>query len=278
MMISIIVPVFKPGKEFETLVNSLLEQDSKWFEVLIINGGPITEILNNSISRLKANGILCQFIHEADNGIYDAMNKGIIKSKGEYLYFIGSDDALKGNILKIICEELLKNKWDMIYGNVWSEFLGGKYNGEYDNLKIQERNICHQAIFYNRNVFNLYGGYNTNYIACADWDFNLKLFFNENVSKKYIDIIIAIYGDGGFSTKIQDVAFKNDFDNNVLEYGKNVLTNENKYSLKFQRMRHTSFKTNPITKLIYLVSFLFTSVNNNFLKFNFIYKKSNFKK
>ncbi|TOF43836.1 glycosyltransferase, partial [Vibrio parahaemolyticus] len=114
-----------------------------------------------------------------DSGTYDAMNKGINKAKGDWVYFMGSDDRFKDrNVLYDIHNKISQcdpTNLGMVYGNVevvgdvkWAKH-GTIYDGEFDDDKIKQKNICHQAIFYNRKSKLKHLPYNLKYRLCADW-------------------------------------------------------------------------------------------------------------
>ncbi|MEJ7678571.1 MAG: glycosyltransferase [Segetibacter sp.] len=91
------------------------------------------------------------FIHylsEKDNGIYYAMNKGISRSKGDWLYFLGSDDRLVNNeiLSKIFTNQRFVNN-NVIYGKVNSNRWNGNYGKKFEIETFYQENICHQAIF-----------------------------------------------------------------------------------------------------------------------------------
>lgn len=143
---------------------------------------------------------------EKDKGVYDAMNKGIKLAKGDWLLFLGSDDTLySSKVLGEVAREA--NNYDVIYGNVYSSRFGGLYDGEFSESKIIAKNICHQAIFYKKTVFDKVGYYNTRYKSQADWDHNLRWFLSEGIKHKFVNITVANFADGGLSSRNQDVDF-----------------------------------------------------------------------
>ena len=181
-------------------MQSIVTQKYTSIEVLVIDGASADEtceIVNSFI--LNYSFIKC--ISEKDRGVYDAMNKGIQLSKGDFLYFMGSDDVFYANdtLDLIFTKENLS--YDIIYGNV--EFKKSKkiYSGESSLSKLMESqiSICHQAIFYSKRTFNIIGNYNLKYFIHADYDFNIRCFKNEELKIKYINIIIAIFNEAGLS-------------------------------------------------------------------------------
>ncbi len=85
------------------------------------------------------------------------------------------------------------------------------YDGEFNHTKLRKRNICQQAIFYERRVFDVMGGFETRFNVLADHAFNLKCFWNNRIQKKYIGYVIANYEGGGISERERDVSFSRDY-------------------------------------------------------------------
>lgn len=207
---SIIIPTYNSSKTLERCLKSILNQTFNDFEILVIDGLS----LDNTIK--IANSFVDERIKvfsEKDNGIYDAMNKGIEKANGEWLYFLGSDDTLYdadtlGDINLYLSSDLI----DIIYGNVIFKSSNKKYLGEFnlEKLLLERRNICHQAVFYNKSVFKKIGNYNLKYEVLADYDLNIRAFLYENLIIKHTDRIIATYNDQGISSKNVDVIFRKD--------------------------------------------------------------------
>ncbi|WP_066406945.1 glycosyltransferase family 2 protein [Flavisolibacter tropicus] len=205
--ISIILPTFNSEKFICSCLSSLVTQSFEKIEIIIQDGMStdntvkiIQEFLN------KQNQVNIRIVSEKDNGIYDAMNKAIKMAKGDYIYFLGSDDILiESNSLQTVYEAIEKNNFpDFVYGNVLFGETNYLYNGEFDICKLYDINICHQAIFYKRTVFNTIGFFDLSFPALADWHFNIKCFLNSHLIKKYIPVLIARYAAKGFSSQFKD--------------------------------------------------------------------------
>ncbi len=208
MKISIITPSFNSGRYIEGSIQSVLNQSYDNWEHIIIDGGSS----DSTLDIIKKHSHL-KWVSEADRGIYDAMNKGLIIAQGDWIYFMGADDAFYGtNVLETIVQEM--RGFDVIYGDVKSERLGELHNGEFDRERLFKMNICHQAVFLNRKVFEKVGNFNVNFKLHADWAHNMKWFCNKSIRKKYIPLKIAIYGDSGLSSAKMD----SDFDKVKQEY------------------------------------------------------------
>ena len=244
---SIIIPTYNSSKTLKRCLDSIFSQTFKNVEVWLIDGqstDKTTEIIYEYST--KYNNIF--FISEPDNGIYDAMNKGIKLAKGEWLYFLGSDDELYDDfVFEKVFASISKRKELIVYGNVliegnagWAK-NGDIYDGEFDLKKILKKNICHQAIFYNKNVFKKIGNFNINYRTCSDFDFNLRCFSRFKMLHK--DILICKFKGGATSFKLEDSNFSSDFYFNLFTYFKFQLYKnafvENRYSLNkaFEKVR-----------------------------------------
>ena len=209
--ISIIIPTFNAEKTLKNCLDSIVKQEVNDIEAWIIDGNSTDETLK-IVQDYSALYPFIKFISEQDKGIYDAMNKGIKLCTGDWIYFIGSDDTLyEKDVLAKIKIHASESKNLIVYGNVI--FRGENkwnldnvvFNGEYTLEKMLVTNICHQSIFYHKTIFEKYGNYDLKYISSADQDFNLKCYANTNFD--YIDIIIANFFVGGFSTVVEDVIF-----------------------------------------------------------------------
>jgi glycosyltransferase involved in cell wall biosynthesis len=218
-LFSIIIPSFNSGKTISSCLDSLVKQSFSNFEVIILDGGSADDTITIS---LGYTGILrnIRLISEKDRGIYDAMNKGIDMAKGEWMYFLGTDDYL---INDRVLENLttigdLENN-DFVYGNVSSPEYGENYDGPFDQQKILNQNICHQAIFTRKSLFSRLGKFKRKYQQLADYDFNLHAIFNSKVRKKHVDLMIAYYAPAGSSSIRTDEKFIRDKSYLLLKYG-----------------------------------------------------------
>ncbi len=208
--ISVITPTLNSIVSIEKTLLSVANQTYKNLEHLIMDGQSTdrtVEIVKQY--QLKYNHI--KIISAPDAGIYDAMNKGISLSIGEWIYFLGSDDTFRDDkVLETIFAADDIEEYHVIYGNVFSNMLGGIYDGESAYDKLAHHNICHQAILFRRDVFAIIGNFNLKYKSYADWDHNIRWFFNDKIKFKYVDLVIANYAEGGFSSLSKDLIFEDD--------------------------------------------------------------------
>jgi glycosyltransferase involved in cell wall biosynthesis len=206
--LSIIIPSFRQEQELRGALESIQAQSFRDFEILIMDGGS-----GDSVKRVvdEFTQLPIHYISEPDNGIYDAMNKGIDQSTGKYLYFIGCDDRLAGpNALAQVFADKDNLKYDYIYGDVIFTVDNSVYDGEFNRLKLMSKNVCHQAIFVKRKVFSTIGKFNVRYKYLADWAFNMECFSNPGIRKKHVNVIVALYNNTGSSFSFPDHNFEQD--------------------------------------------------------------------
>jgi len=208
MKFSIIIATHNAAKGLPKTLDSILSQIYKDYEVVVVDGASTdgTQGLIENYEK-KFNGKL-RWISEPDKGIYDAMNKGISIAKGEWLYFLGSGDVFYDiKVLSSVSDALKKESLNVIYGNIQWGDSNVIYGGKFSKFKLIRKNICHQAIFFNKKVFERLGKYDTKYKTGADYVFNIIWFNDKGIESKYIKKTIAIYDVGGYSAKNYDSEF-----------------------------------------------------------------------
>lgn len=205
-LFSIITPTYNCGSTITATIKTVLAQDKALFEYIIVDG------LSNdgTLETIKEYGTEIKLIAERDNGVYDAMNKGIDASAGKYLYFLGAGDQLREGILERIKPDMPAGDLHFVYGNVYRLDQNRVYDGSFDKSKLNKRNICHQAIFYEKNIFNIVGKFDLRYKTYADYALNLKCFGNKNIKRKYINYVVADYAGFGLSSVQKDEQFMAD--------------------------------------------------------------------
>jgi glycosyltransferase involved in cell wall biosynthesis len=213
-LFSIITPVYNSGPKIEKTINSVLSQKSDLFEFIIVDGASTDDTLRH----VEPYRDRLRFISESDLGVYDAMNKGIGLASGKYLYFLGAGDCLRPYALEEIAGLMPVEELCLVYGNVYWVDQSFIYGGEFDRARLKSYNICHQAAFYERNIFNLVGKYELRFRVLADYVLNIKCFGNDKIKKKYIDYVIANFEGGGISAQESDPALIEEHAQLIKEY------------------------------------------------------------
>jgi glycosyltransferase involved in cell wall biosynthesis len=204
-LISIITVVFNGQAYLEQAVQSVLNQSYDNVEYIIIDGGSTDGTID--VIR-KYEHLIDYWISEPDEGIYDAMNKGIMLSTGRFIYFLGADDILF-NVLDKISSNLTDD-FKICYGSVLRRKDNVVYKGRFNLYKIFKDNICQQAIFYPRNVFTFKGIFNIRYAAKADHEMNLRCWADKKIKFEYCSMVIASFGSKGLSSQTRDEIFAKD--------------------------------------------------------------------
>lgn len=204
---SIVIPTFNSEKTLKQTLESIIAQKFKDYEILILDGGSPDDTL--LVPKQFSKGRI--FVFEGpDLGAYDAMNKGIKLAKGQWLYFLGSDDVFYDEfVLEIVFKEIQATPLPVVYGDVkilgdtgWAKD-GEIYAGYFSKNRMLFKSICHQAIFYRKNFLidnNLF--FDLRYPVSADWHLNLRC---RRLTKfKYVNMVIAVFSAGGISTTKRD--------------------------------------------------------------------------
>ncbi len=207
-LISIIIATSNCGRKIEKTLESIFAQNNELFEVIIFDNASTDETLK-SIEKFKDRLTL---VSEKDNGVYYAFNKGLEMASGQYMYFIGAGDCLRPEVFDQIRPFLVQDKPRFFYGECFLMKMKLLQSRKFEARTFICNNICHQGIFYHREIFQILGKYNLKYLICADWFLNLQCFLEQNIEKKFYPITIADYEQGGLSEDLsRDPAFQKDF-------------------------------------------------------------------
>jgi glycosyltransferase involved in cell wall biosynthesis len=207
-LVSIIIPTYNCVNTIERAIVSAINQCNIEIEIIIIDACSTDGTLK-IISKYEK--FIDYWVSEPDDGVYDAFNKGIDLSAGEWLYFLGADDWLFSEfILNDIFCKLPAGK--MVYGNVIFGNSGEVYGEKFTKNKLIKKPICHQAIFYHKDVFSVVGKYDTSYKVCADRIVNMKCFkYYKKINPVFIDVVVAVYSNTGMSSKVEDARYQSNY-------------------------------------------------------------------
>jgi glycosyltransferase involved in cell wall biosynthesis len=219
MKLSIITINLNNSSGLKKTMESVFNQDFCDYEYIIIDGGStdnslevINEFVNKNQKFSNNDKIKVQFVSEKDNGIYHAMNKGILKAKGDYCYFINSGDYLASEkvITKIMTIDTTE---DIVFGNLLIclegnviEVAKGKHDLTF--LDLYQSVIKHQSTFIKRTLFGKFGLYNESLKIVADWGFFIKAVGLGNASYKYIDTDVAYFDNNGISNNSHELRIR----------------------------------------------------------------------
>lgn len=206
-LFSVISATYNCREKLRLTLDSVLCQDDACYEYVVVDGNSS----DGTLDEIQSRGDRVRWISEKDDGVYDAMNKGIRMARGRFLYFIGAGDTLRPDALRrvaacIAAGGLAHSREPVfLYGDVFSEAMGKVYGGPFNKIKIGLFNICHQAIFYDRRIFQRLDGYDLQYRILADHELNLRCFGANWLRKVRIDEVVADYEAAGLSSASDEV-------------------------------------------------------------------------
>lgn len=195
---SIITANLNSGAKLARTIDSVASQKGE-FEYLIMDGLSVDASCNVAVEWESRDPARFRVFREQDSGIYEAMNKGVRRAAGRYLYFIGAGDILMPGVLREIERYLPSHDRGFVYGDVlWN---GRRYDGQWDWRRLRWQNICQQSIFYGRRIFDLVGSFDTRYRTSADHALNLRCFGKLSIPRTYLDRVVAVFEEGGASAQ-----------------------------------------------------------------------------
>lgn len=203
-LISIITVCFNSEKTITKTIESVLNQSYKNIEYIIIDGASTDstlDIIKNYES--KFNGKM-KFISEKDQGIYDAMNKGIKLASGNMIGIVNSDDYYELDAVEQVVRHRTDERYQIIYGLLRSLNNGKEemvYTKHYLNLENQM--ITHPTCFITKEIYSDFGLYNIKYNYSADYEFMLRMYYNSKVKFKILYHIISNFSIDGASSSVK---------------------------------------------------------------------------
>ena len=202
-LISIITVCFNSEKNIKDTIESVLNQSYQNFEYIIIDGGSIDrtlEIVKKYEPKFKGK---LRWISEKDEGIYDAMNKGINLAKGELIGIINSDDWYNSKALEMIVNNYKKDI-EIYYGDIYKFDKINNYiyirraNGNKLDLIKNKMSILHPSCFASRSWYKKFK-FDETYRIASDYKFILESFIN-GANFKYIHFPFSFMRSGGISS------------------------------------------------------------------------------
>ncbi len=197
-LVSIITVVYNGAEHLARTIRAAAEQTYPNVEHIVIDGGST----DGSVEIIRANeGTVGYWISEPDNGIYDAMNKGIelVSDQTSYVIFANSDDRLHSPT-SIADAIAAANGEDLVYGRMT---LGdGQFAGVVGHTvtadDLARQTICHPSTFVRRSVFGRVGKFDTSLRVAADYDHIVRCF-QAPVTTRFVDVVVSDMSMGGTS-------------------------------------------------------------------------------
>ena len=194
-LVTVITVVLNGGKYIEDTIKSVISQTYNNFEFIIIDGGSkdgTVEIIK------KYDDVIDYWVSERDEGIYDAMNKGIDLTSGDWVNFMNAGDRFySDSVLSKI--ELWDEYEAIVFGD---NFLVTGPNaqllqkGKPLETSVMGMTFCHQSAFYNSRYCKRHK-FNCTYAICSDYDFTLSI--HKEGPARYVNGIISVTSNKGIS-------------------------------------------------------------------------------
>ena len=203
MKISIITIAFNSEETIEDTIKSVVAQDYKDVEYIIIDGGSTDGTLQ-IVDKYKDN--IAKVISEPDKGIYDAMNKGVRASTGELVGILNSDDFYASNTVLSEIADAIGDK-DAIYADlvyvdrentekVVRYWKAGAYK---EDCFFKGWMPPHPTFFIRKRLYDKYGDYNLKLKSAADYELMLRMLHKHKISVTYLPKVITKMRVGGQS-------------------------------------------------------------------------------
>jgi glycosyltransferase involved in cell wall biosynthesis len=203
--ISLVTVAYNAGSTIRRCIESVIAQNFESLEYIIIDGGSTDDtiqIINQYRNHINI------FISGLDNGVYDAMNKGIIKAHGEIIGMLNADDYFAANdILTTVGDAFTQQNADIVYGNLdyvkpdetiirkWrtKAYRKGMYNWGWMPP--------HPTFYGKKQLFEKLGFYNIAYGTAADYELMVRFMHTNNFVVVYINKVMVKMQSGGLSNK-----------------------------------------------------------------------------
>jgi glycosyltransferase involved in cell wall biosynthesis len=217
MKISIITPTYNSEIVIKDCMESVVNQSYKNFEHLVIDGASTDKTLQ--ILQEYRNH-LTVLMSESDQGIYDAMNKGINLATGEIVGFLNSDDFyINNNILTKVANIFTEDKSldacyaDLLYvDKIDTSRIVRYYKSKKFVPGAFAKGWCapHPTFFLRRSVFERFGYFNLNYSLAADVEFMMRLLEINKIRFRYVPELWVKMRMGGVTNKnLKNICFQN---------------------------------------------------------------------
>ena len=205
MKISIITITYNSAKSLQRALDSVQSQTYKHIEHVLVDGAS-TDGTREMIEAYASKHPNVRWVSEKDDGIYDAINKGIEMATGDVIGFLHSDDVLySSDSIEQIALAFENEKADIVYGDL-QYCKGGKVTRRWKSNTFNPRSLKygwmppHPTVYVRRKVYEQVGPYDDWFRISADYDMILRLF-KADYKSHYIPSVLVSMETGGASNK-----------------------------------------------------------------------------
>lgn len=197
---------FNSAQTIEQTLQSVQDQDWPHMEHILIDGASTDGTLD-VIERFRS-GLVC-VVSEPDEGIYDAMNKGLALVTGDVVCFLNADDQYaSNNVLSIVANQMRVEQLDAVMGDV-AFFNASNPSREvrrYRSDRFTPERLAwgwmpaHPALFFKRSVIERVGQFNTTYKIAGDYEYVIRAFYGHSLRYVHVPKVFVRMQTGGVST------------------------------------------------------------------------------
>lgn len=217
MKLSIITINYNNAEGLRRTLASVAAQTYDSIEHIIIDGNSTDEsvdIIKEYVHQLEIGDrrLKIEWVSEKDQGIYNAMNKGIRKAAGDYCQFLNSGDYLAAPDVTERMVNAMPEGIDILYGNMCKVLPNGKMlqdrgkgTNEVTLNMFYHGCLNHSPAYIKRSLFDEYGMYDETLKICSDWKFYMQSIVLGKAKVKYVDIDVTIFDMTGISETRKDI-------------------------------------------------------------------------
>ena len=206
--VTVVTVCYNSEETIAKTISSVLEQDFDQIEYIIVDGSSSDSTLDIIGRYMNEKKIV--LISEPDDGLYDAMNKAVVRANGDYIIFMNSGDVFASKHAISDISPYLDGQNEMVYGNVIRIKPSGRIVEKYGNrytpmfLLLQGRMMCHQSIFTRCDIMKQYM-FNTDFSITADYDFLMRMVRDDR-KLQYADVTVSVVDNvEGISSSIKNM-------------------------------------------------------------------------
>jgi len=199
--ITIITPTLNAESSINALIRSLEQQTDENFKWLVIDG----KSNDNTLKFAKSAVVKNKYIYSSEDfGIYDSINKGVMKCDTEYYIVAGADDQFKIDAIEKFNKSIIDYPEYDFYAAGWVENSKIQYPCTGSKIKHGMRSIssCHSiALLIRSDIHKNLGFYSNKYLVCADYEFISRALIENNCKQKVVNFSSGIYSTNGMSSR-----------------------------------------------------------------------------
>ena len=200
ILVSVITPCYNSSGTIEGTLASIENQTYKNIEYIIIDGASTDDTLKIIERHKDKLPSKLKVISEKDNGIYDAMNKGIKLAQGTLIGIVNSDDWYEKDTIEQIVNHYSGSQYEVVYG-MQRNFLQDKEKAVflYHHDFLPQQMITHPTCFVTAETYRDFGMFDTKYRSAADYDLMLRFYESKKVVFTPIMRVLSNFRLGGMS-------------------------------------------------------------------------------